>query len=149
MLPPKNVEFTVTTSARCELVDITAQIERAVGQTELVDGVVYVFVPHTTAGVTIQENADPDVKHDLLAKLEQLVPHRESYYRHGEGNSDSHLKTAMVGSSEVIFAEKHTARPRPRLRLGQWQGVYLAEFDGPRERKVLLKICDFGRTKTD
>ena len=123
--------ISVRTTRRCELVEITDAVREAAGRVG--QGVLYVFVPHTTAGVTIQENADPDVKHDLVRKLEELVPKDEPYYRHAEGNSDSHLKTAMLGSSEAILVEN--GRPV----LGTWQGVYLAEFDGPRTRKVLLR----------
>ena len=96
-----------------------------------------VYVPHTTAAVTINENADPDVKHDLLKKLEELVPKEEDYYRHAEGNSDSHVKVSCVGSSVTVLVEQGT------LVLGTWQGVYFCEFDGPRDRKLMLKLVSF------
>jgi secondary thiamine-phosphate synthase enzyme len=123
----------VQTRSRNELIDITAIVAAAVGEIGLIDGIVTVFVPHTTAGVTINENADPDVKHDLLKKLAELVPHRESYYRHAEGNSDSHLKTAWMGNSAQVIVEAG------RLVLGRWQGIYFCEFDGPRQREMWVK----------
>ncbi|MFT3788876.1 MAG: secondary thiamine-phosphate synthase enzyme YjbQ [Tepidisphaeraceae bacterium] len=127
-------KITVKTTQRSELLDITAQVQKLVRGTPTEAGFVIVYVPHTTAGVTIQENADPDVKSDLLAKLEALIPKSESYYRHAEGNSDSHLKTALTGNSVMVLVQGQA------LVLGQWQGIYLAEFDGPRQREVLVKI---------
>lgn len=127
--------FEIETTERSQMIDVTGKVLEAVRkQDDLEDGQVLVFVPHTTAGVTIQENADPDVQHDLLAKLAALVPHKESYYRHAEGNSDSHLKAAMVGTSQQLIIEK--GRPI----LGQWQGVYLCEFDGPRLRQLIVQV---------
>lgn len=114
-----------------EITDRVADVCR-----DVADGYVIVYVPHTTAGVTIQENADPDVQHDLLRKLDELVPKQEPYYRHGEGNSDSHLKTAMVGTSATVLIEDG------RLLLGRWQGIYLCEFDGPRTREVMVKAVN-------
>ena len=140
MQPSVTEEIEVQTRRRNEMVEITSAVEKLCKRAELNDGIVYVFVPHTTAGVTIQENADPDVKHDLLAKLEALIPHREDYYRHAEGNSDSHLKTAFVGNSATIFA----LNQKPTL--GTWQGVYLCEFDGPRTRTVIFKAVQTGRS---
>ena len=102
-----------------------------------------VYVPHTTAAVTINENADPDVKSDLLAKLSSLVPKNETYYRHGEGNSDSHLKAAMVGHTVTVLVEAG------RLVLGRWQGVYFCEFDGPRQRELIIKALKFGPAESD
>jgi secondary thiamine-phosphate synthase enzyme len=126
------VEFTVRTTQREEFVDITAEVERALGEagpTVGSDGIALVFVPHTTAGVTINENADPDVAVDVLAGFRRLVPH-DGAYRHVEGNSDAHIKTSLVGSSVTLPVE------RGQLALGRWQGVYLCEFDGPRTRRV-------------
>jgi secondary thiamine-phosphate synthase enzyme len=123
----------VPTRSRNELIDVTAAVAAAVTAMRLTDGIVTVFVPHTTAGVTINENADPDVKHDLLKKLAALVPHHEAYYRHAEGNSDSHLKTAWVGNSAQVIVEAG------KLLLGRWQGIYFCEFDGPREREMWIK----------
>jgi secondary thiamine-phosphate synthase enzyme len=90
-------------------------------------------VPHTTAAVTINENADPDVKHDMLRKLETLVPKQESYYRHGEGNSDSHVKASLVGNSVTVLIEEG------QLVLSRWQGIYFCEFDGPRAREMHIR----------
>src|SRR5688572_29095481 len=125
----------VATQSRSQMVDITRLVRKAM-PAGFVSGYVIVYVPHTTAGVTIQENADPDVQHDLLKKLETLVPKHEDYYRHGEGNSDSHVKTAMVGNSVMVLVENS------QLVLGRWQGIYLCEFDGPRQREVLVRPVD-------
>lgn len=127
------------THARCELVEITEQIRALVRRQELREGIVYLHCPHTTAGLCINENADPDVKHDLLRKLEAMIPKNESYYRHAEGNSDSHLKAILTGTSLTIHVE------RGELVLGRWQGIYLCEFDGPREREVVARCLDAGR----
>ena len=127
----------VPTRARAQMIEITDLVRRAVESAGVTDGLAIVYVPHTTAAVTINENADPDVKHDLLAKLAALIPHRESYYRHDEGNSDSHLKVAAVGSSVTVIIENG------RLMLGRWQGIQFCEFDGPREREVWVKVVGF------
>lgn len=123
----------VSTQTRCQLVDITDRIQEVVQTRALKSGTITVFVPHTTAGVTINENADPDVCHDLLEKLACLVPKQESYYRHGEGNSDAHLKASLMGSSVRVIIKDG------RLQLGTWQSIYLAEFDGPRRREVWVE----------
>jgi len=123
--------LSVRTQRRSQMVEITDRVANLCA--DVSSGYVIIYVPHTTAGVTIQENADPDVQHDLLRKLDELVPKQELYYRHGEGNSDSHLKTAMVGNSATVLIEGG------QLLLGQWQGIYLCEFDGPRSREVILK----------
>jgi len=125
--------LTVRTSQRCQIVDVTSQVQGAIQGVGLKNGYVICYVPHTTAGLTIQENADPDVVHDLLWKLEQLVPQHESNYRHGEGNSDAHIKCSLVGTSQVVLVED------ARLVLGTWQGIYFCEFDGPRPRRLLVK----------
>ena len=127
----------VPTREREQMIEITDVVRRAVAAAGVADGMAVVYVPHTTAAVTINENADPDVKHDLLAKLAQLIPHREPFYRHGEGNSDSHLKVAAVGSSVTVLVEAG------RLQLGRWQGVQFCEFDGPRQREVWVKVVGF------
>ena len=119
------------------MVDVTDRLRRIVRSHNLLEGMLVVYVPHTTAAVTINENADPDVKSDLLAKLSALVPKDENYYRHAEGNSDSHLKAAMVGHSVTVLVE------RGRMVLGRWQGVYFCEFDGPREREMIVKPLSF------
>jgi secondary thiamine-phosphate synthase enzyme len=124
----------VRTSARAQLVEITDQVERAVRDSALVEGIVVLQSLHTTAGLTINENADPDVRHDLTAKLEHLVPREEPFYRHAEGNSDSHLKTSMMGPSLTVIVSEG------RLVLGRWQGVYLCEWDGPRQRQVAVQV---------
>lgn len=126
----------VTTSKRSEIVDITPLVARIVASQQVSSGMVVVYVPHTTAGVTINENADPDVKHDFLRKLDELIPKREGYYRHGEGNSDSHVKTSLVGNSATVLIEDG------QLVLGTWQGVYFCEFDGPRKREVVVKVIE-------
>lgn len=124
------ITLNVDTNARNQMLDITDLIRQVVPRLSVRAGAVMVYVPHTTAGCTIQENADPDVRHDLLAKLEKLAPKEESFYKHAEGNSDSHLKTSLVGNSVMVPFE------RGKLALGRWQGIYLCEFDGPRTRQV-------------
>lgn len=118
--------LTIQTRQRNEMIDITARIAEMVRESGVAKGVCHVFVPHTTAGVTINENADPDVIRDLLMKLAQLIPQREPEYRHGEGNSDAHLKASLFGPSQTVFIEAG------RIVLGTWQGLYFCEFDGPR-----------------
>jgi secondary thiamine-phosphate synthase enzyme len=127
----------VDTQSRSQMLDVTDLLARFVRQYDLTEGMLIVYVPHTTAAVTINENADPDVQHDMLAKLESLIPKSEQYYRHGEGNSDSHVKTSLVGSSVTVMVEAG------RLVLGRWQGVYFCEFDGPRHREMMVKAVSF------
>lgn len=122
--------FNVSTSARSQVIDITAQVQRCVGELQLSDGAVCVFIPHTTAGVTINENADPLVPRDFLRQLDEMVPWQQPFYRHGEGNSAAHVKASMMGSSVMVIVESG------RLRLGTWQGIWFCEFDGPRTREV-------------
>jgi secondary thiamine-phosphate synthase enzyme len=123
----------VKTSRRTELVDITEQVAQAIAESAVKDGVCYLYVSHTTAGVLINEHDDPDVARDIEAAFDRLVP-REAGYRHAEGNSDSHIKTALIGTSETVFIEDG------RLALGRWQGVFLCEFDGPRRREVRVRV---------
>jgi secondary thiamine-phosphate synthase enzyme len=123
----------VKTRRRTELVDVTVQVERVVAESKVLSGVCYVYVPHTTAAVMINEHADPDVATDLEGVFDRLVPHAGPY-RHSEGNTDSHAKAVMVGASQVIFVEEG------KLALGRWQGVFFCEFDGPRERKMWVKV---------
>lgn len=125
-------EFTIATYDRNAVVDITRQVNALIPAT-LRSGVCHVFCPHTTAGLTVNENADPNVKIDIMAKLAALIPHDESYYRHNEGNSDAHLKATLVGMSLTLPVREG------RLALGTWQGVYFCEFDGPRTRHV--QVC--------
>lgn len=126
-------QISIKTARRVEMVDITAEVQKAVRESGLDAGVCHVFVPHTTAGVTINEGADPSVARDIEAFLSKVVPHG-SAFTHAEGNSDSHIKTLMTGSSETIFVEGG------RLVLGTWQAVFFCEYDGPRARKVLVKL---------
>ena len=130
MQPAKLITQTVQTRSRNEMVEVTDRVAEAIAKLGVEQGFVIVYVPHTTAAVTINENADPDVKHDMLRKLETLVPKQEAYYRHGEGNSDSHVKTSLVGNSVTELIEDG------QLVLGRWQGVYFCEFDGPRSREL-------------
>lgn len=125
------MQFELSTQRREQLVDITAQIESSLAETGLREGAVLVYCPHTTAAITINENADPDVVLDLLAGLERIAP-RTAGWRHSEGNSDGHLKSTLVGTSEVVPVSDG------RLMLGTWQGIYFAEFDGPRRRRVIV-----------
>lgn len=133
----------VRTAQRNELVEVTDRLRQVLASQKLVSGMLIVYVPHTTAALTINENADPDVKRDMLAKLAEMVPQRESYYRHGEGNSDSHVKASLVGQSVTVLVEAG------RLVLGRWQGVYFCEFDGPREREMFVKPVKFGPADAD
>jgi secondary thiamine-phosphate synthase enzyme len=134
---PSLTTHTVHTSTRTQMLDVTDLVRRVVREQRLVDGMAIVYVPHTTAAVTINENADPDVQHDLLLKLNDLIPKNESGYRHSEGNSDSHVKASLVGNSVIVLVE------RGRLILGQWQGIFFCEFDGPRQRQLLVRLVDF------
>ncbi len=124
----------VRTHEREEFVEITDRVQAVLAESPVSSGVVVVFVPHTTAGITINENADPDVVHDMLLTLKRLVPKDAAGYRHAEGNSDSHVKASMMGSSCHVLVEQG------RLVLGTWQGVYLCEFDGPRTRTVHVQV---------
>ncbi len=126
----------VQTTVRNEMVEVTARIQKAIDRQRFKSGMVVAYVSHTTAGITINENADPTVKIDMLAKLEALVPQNERYYQHDEGNSDAHLKASMIGHSVTLLIEQG------KLQLGRWQGVYLCEFDGPRERRLLIKMIE-------
>ena len=121
--------LSVATSARVEMIDITAQVADAVRKENVRDGMALVFVPHTTAAVTINENADPDVVRDIVAETAKIVPFDDDY-QHGEGNSAAHIKTCLVGPSVTIPVSEG------RLVLGTWQAVYFCEFDGPRRRTV-------------
>jgi secondary thiamine-phosphate synthase enzyme len=125
--------FTVRTQRRNELVEITDSVRQSLRRGGLRDGIGVVYCPHTTAAITINENADPDVLHDMLLWLERAVPHVQPGFRHGEGNSDSHIKASLVGSSATVLVSDGD------LVLGTWQGVFLCEFDGPRTRTVQVQ----------
>ncbi len=127
------IEITLQTRQQVELVDVTRQVRQAVHDSGLNSGAVLLFVPHTTAAVTVNENADPDVVHDLLTELNKIVPF-DDHYRHGEGNSAAHIKSSLVGVSQLLAVEG--AEPV----LGNWQGVWFCEFDGPRRRRLLLQV---------
>ena len=123
----------VATNEHTQMKDITDLMQKAVAESGVTDGICTVFIPHTTAAVTINENADPDVVRDFTAEINKIVPWEDGY-RHVEGNSAAHLKASMIGFSEQIIID------RGRLVLGTWQGIYFCEFDGPRHRKVYVKI---------
>ena len=122
-------EFSIKTNKRNEFLDITSQVEEAVK--DIKEGTAIVYIPHTTAAVTINENADPDVKSDILKKLSDLIP-KEDNYQHAEGNSDAHVKASLVGTSEIVIIKNG------KLVLGTWQGIFFCEFDGPRTRKFIV-----------
>lgn len=127
-------KFSVKTHRRSEMIDVTGQVADAVAQSGISEGLATVFVPHTTAGVTINENADPDVVHDVLMTLEELAPRDRGGYRHMEGNSDAHVKASMMGSSVSVIVD------HGELCLGTWQGIYFCEFDGPRSRRMMVSV---------
>lgn len=124
----------ISTRSRSEVVDLTGRVKEIVRGSGVKEGLCVVYVPHTTAAVSINENADPDVKHDVMRKLEAMIPQEEGYYRHGEGNSDSHLKTILTGPSVTLIVAGG------QLVLGVWQGIYFCEFDGPRRRDYYVKV---------
>lgn len=123
----------VKTDRRMQLLDVTAQVQKAVSATKISEGICYLYVPHTTAAITINECADPDVARDIEGVLDRLVPEKGAY-RHSEGNSDAHVKSVLVGASQTVFVENG------KLALGRWQGIFFCEFDGPRERKLLVQV---------
>jgi secondary thiamine-phosphate synthase enzyme len=127
-------EFRVSTRGRTEMIDITDRVEAAVRDAGVRDGDVIVFCPHTTAAITINENADPSVVHDVLLALDDIVPRSRAEYRHSEGNSDAHVKSSLVGCSEQVLVKDGS------LVLGTWQAVYFCEFDGPRSRRVIVQV---------
>jgi len=126
-------QITLRTKSRVEMINITDEVRRAAAESGVKDGICYVFVPHTTAAVTINENADPDVVRDIETLMSSVIP-ESGDYRHSEGNSDGHIKSSLFGCSETVFIEDG------KLVLGTWQGIFLCEFDGPRSRKVYIKI---------
>lgn len=131
MIPTRTIKL--RTSRRTELQNVTEQVEKAVREAGCKHGICHLYVPHTTAGVIINEGYDPDVARDIESMLDRLVP-QSAHFKHSEGNSDSHIKTALVGSSQSVWIENG------RLVLGRWQQIFFAEFDGPRSRELHLKI---------
>jgi secondary thiamine-phosphate synthase enzyme len=131
------MSFEVTTHVRTELIDITSKVQDAVAHSSVSSGICFVYVPHTTAAVTVNESYDSDVARDITATLSKLVPHRAGY-AHSEGNSDAHIKSVLVGCCQPLPVDDG------RLALGQWQGVFLCEFDGPRQRRVLIQVIKAG-----
>ncbi len=125
----------VPSSRKTQMIDVTAEVADFVRKTGISDGICYLHVPHTTAAVTINENADPDVVSDILMGLEHIVPSKLPY-RHAEGNSPAHIKSSMIGISENIFISNG------KLVMGTWQGIYFCEFDGPRSRKIFMKVIN-------
>jgi secondary thiamine-phosphate synthase enzyme len=130
--------FQVRTSTQTEFIDITSSVREAVKKTGVEDGICIVFIPHTTAAVTINENADPSVVQDIIMELNKIVPLKDQY-RHLEGNSPAHIKASLVGCSQIVFVESG------KLVLGTWQGIFFCEFDGPRNRQVHVKVISDGR----
>ncbi len=126
-------QISVRTTSQTEMIDITSAVQKAVDESGIQRGTVTVFVPHTTAAVTINENADPSVKRDMLYEINKVIPF-DDHYHHLEGNSAAHIKASLFGSSETILVENG------RLQLGTWQGIYFCEFDGPRHRKVWIQV---------
>jgi secondary thiamine-phosphate synthase enzyme len=125
--------FAVSTGSRMEFVDITSQVQKEVAQSGVRDGICYIYNPHTTAGLTINEGADPAVQDDIVAVLKKVIPH-DYPYKHMEGNSPAHIMASLMGSSVTVFVENG------RLVLGTWQKIFFCEFDGPRSRKVIWKL---------
>jgi secondary thiamine-phosphate synthase enzyme len=127
------ISVNVKTDSRIDMVDITSSIQKEISKSGVKEGVCIIYVPHTTAGITINEGADPAVCEDIMAKLNELVPPNAGY-RHGEGNADSHIKASLIGSSVSVMVENGG------LVLGTWQKIFFCEFDGPRSRRVYLKV---------
>jgi secondary thiamine-phosphate synthase enzyme len=125
--------FEVRTSSQTEFIDITRSVQEVLKKTGVEDGICIIFIPHTTAAVTINENADPSVVQDIVMELNKIIPFKDQY-RHMEGNSPAHIKASLVGSSQIVFIESG------KLVLGTWQGIFFCEFDGPRNRKVHVKV---------
>ncbi len=127
----------IKTNSRVEFQEITSKVRDILGRSGIKSGVCHVFVPHTTAGIMVNEHADPSVVEDIAAQLEEMVPQHKNY-RHLEGNSPAHIKASLVGNSQALFIEEG------RLVLGTWQGIFFCEFDGPRNRHILVKIVADG-----
>ena len=129
-------EITLKTTGRNQFIDITRQVESIVLQSGVKKGICVIYVPHTTAGITINENADPTVRKDIISMLEKLVPWRETFYEHAEGNSAAHIKSSLIGCNQTVIVQEG------KLLLGTWQGIYFCEFDGPRTRRVFVKVIE-------
>jgi len=129
-------QFEVRTRQRSEMIEITGQVKDTIRSAGVKRGLCVVYCPHTTAAITINENADPDVVHDVLLWYDRLVPHEQPGFRHAEGNSDSHIKATLVGPSVTILVENGSPV------LGRWQGIFLCEFDGPRTRAVMVQVVE-------
>ena len=127
-------QISIQTDRRCQMVEITSRIKDIVTKAHVADGHVVIYVPHTTAGITINENADPDVVSDVLEQLDRMVPDKQPFYQHAEGNSASHVKAILTGSSVCVLIHDG------RLVLGRWQGIFFCEYDGPRTRTVIVRI---------
>ncbi|MCD6574838.1 YjbQ family protein [Candidatus Aerophobetes bacterium] len=125
--------LTISTHSRVEFIDITGDIERVAKELGVKSGICWMFVPHTTAGITINEGADPSVQSDIINQLDKIVPLHGDYH-HLEGNSAAHIKASLIGCSDLVFIEDG------RLKLGTWQSIYFCEFDGPRTRRLMVKI---------
>jgi secondary thiamine-phosphate synthase enzyme len=125
--------FSIQTQSQTEFLDITHQIQTIVSESRVQNGLCQVFIPHTTAGITINENADPSVRHDMIMELNKVIPFDDNYH-HMEGNSAAHIKSSLMGVSLSVIIDEG------RLMLGTWQGIYFCEFDGPRQRKVWVKF---------
>ena len=130
------IKETLSTSRRDEMIDITRQIASIVAKSGVTEGLALVYCPHTTAGIAINENADPDVKRDVLMRLDEVYPWEHPKYRHAEGNTASHLKAITTGTSQTVIVTGG------KLRLGRWQGIYFCEFDGPRQREYFIKLTE-------
>lgn len=127
-------DLNISTKSRGQMIDITSQVSSIVEQSSISNGDAIVYCPHTTAAITINENADPSVAHDILLTLDELVPRHRAGYRHSEGNSDAHCKSTLVGCSKQILIKDKA------LALGTWQGIFFCEFDGPRSRRVIVQV---------
>ncbi|MFW6309140.1 MAG: secondary thiamine-phosphate synthase enzyme YjbQ [bacterium] len=128
-------QIKVNTKNRVEMIDITSEIKEIVDKSGIDKGIVVLKVPHTTAGITINENADPDVKEDIIGQLQKLIPYKNDY-QHLEGNSDAHIKSTLVGTDETIIIKNG------HMFLGRWQGIFFCEFDGPRTRKLNIRCME-------
>ncbi len=127
-------ELRIRTAEHDQMLDITGEVNAAIAESEVAEGIVVVYVPHTTAAVTVNENADPDVVHDMLEALDKAAPWRQGFYRHGEGNSAAHVKSSMMGCSQTLLVRGG------RIELGTWQSIWFCEFDGPRSRRATVQV---------